>query len=68
MPAVLGALECKHSLVVYSMSKQLRNFLSMQYQPKYMIDLQLTKSSKKCQQFVENWENGRKKNQSFNIF
>jgi len=25
-----------------------------------MIDLQLTKFFKKCQQFVENWENGGK--------
>jgi len=60
--------KCKNSLVVYSISKQLRNFLSMQYQHKYMIDLQLIIFFKKCQQFMENWENGRKKNQNPKIF
>jgi len=56
------------SLVVYSISKQLRKNLSMQHQCKYMIDLQLTKFFKKCQQLVENWQNGKKKNQNPNIF
>jgi len=51
-----------HSLVFYSISKQLRKSLSTQYQGKYiMIDLQLTNIFKKCQQFVENWQNGKKK-------
>jgi len=50
-----------HSLEFYSISKQLRKSLSTQYQRKYMIDLQLTNIFKKCQQFVENWQNGKKK-------